>query len=196
MGSSKCQRCGHNILAYEKGVHLQSKPVEELLCTDCFNNEMAVICDVQLEDIETRIINIQGRGRKKHTFYISRMVFPMGISLEAIEIQNGEARGYKTSVKGSLDCDQSELIEELMKKIKKVVSKKYIVLEKVGWEKKNCIKKDEVVGRIEWDEKHRGRLPLIIVDGKEYTWEQLGEMMMSFEGWDFKLKIFESWEDL
>ncbi len=33
------------------------------------------------------------------------------------------------------------------------------------------------------------------VDRKEYTWDELGEMMMTFEGWDFKLKIFESWEE-
>jgi len=52
-----------------------------------------------------------------------------------------------------------------------------------------------VAGRIEWDEQYEGRLPLVIIDGKEYTWEELGEMLMSFEGWDFKLKIFENWEE-
>ncbi len=43
---------------------------------------------------------------------------------------------------------------------------------------------------------YEGSLPLVIIDGKEYTWEELGEMLMSFEGWDFKLKIFENWEDM
>ena len=52
-----------------------------------------------------------------------------------------------------------------------------------------------LAGRIEWDEQYEGRLPLVIIDGKEYTWEELGEMLMSFEGWDFKLKIFENWEE-
>ncbi|MBS4022876.1 MAG: hypothetical protein KGZ79_10740 [Dethiobacter sp.] len=120
----------------------------------------------------------------------------MGISLEATEIQEGEPKGYKTSVRGDLDCDQAKLSEKLLKKTRKVVSRKYIEVRKVDWEKRNSIKNDEVAGRIEWDEQHGGRLPLVIIDGKEYSWEELGEMMMSFEGWDFKLKIFESSEDV
>jgi hypothetical protein len=191
----QCERCNHNILPYERAIYLQDGTTRELLCTECFSKKTALLVDIELEEFSPHTIEIKGRGRSKHLFYICRMVHPMGFSLEAIEIKDGQQKGYKTSVRGDLDCDQVGLYEKLIKKTKKMVSRKYIELKSVGWEKRSLIKEDTVVGRIEWDEHHHGRLPLVIIDGKEYTWEELGVMLMTFDGWDFKLKILEDWED-
>jgi hypothetical protein len=30
-----------------------------------------------------------------------------------------------------------------------------------------------------------------VIDGHEITWEQFGRMLMSFEGWQFKLEIHD-----
>jgi hypothetical protein len=30
-----------------------------------------------------------------------------------------------------------------------------------------------------------------VIDGQEITWEQFGRMLMSFEGWQFKLEIYD-----
>ena len=35
---------------------------------------------------------------------------------------------------------------------------------------------------IEWDPETEGGLPLLIVDGRTFTWDQIGHMMMTFEG--------------
>jgi len=189
-----CEKCGYTILDYEKTFYLHGKKTEEILCSECFSRQMAESANVQLEEkIKPHTIEISGTGGKKHLFYIHRIVFPMGIFLEATEIREGEAEGYKTAVKGDLDCDQTMLFEKLKNRIKKLVSQKYI--EETEWGNRNSIKNSEVAGRIEWDEQYEGRLPLVIIDGKKYTWEELGEMLMSFEGWDFKLKIFENWEE-
>ena len=49
---------------------------------------------------------------------------------------------------------------------------------------------DETVrGRIEWDDSEDGRVPLIVVDGREISREDFGRMLMTFEGWQFKLEI-------
>ena len=37
-------------------------------------------------------------------------------------------------------------------------------------------------GVIEWDPETEGALPLLIVDGRPFTWDQIGRMMMTFEG--------------
>jgi hypothetical protein len=49
---------------------------------------------------------------------------------------------------------------------------------------------------IEWDDAHDGRVPLLIIDGREITWEEFGRMMMSYEGWQFKLSIADKSEEL
>jgi hypothetical protein len=46
-----------------------------------------------------------------------------------------------------------------------------------------------VQGRIEWDEPQDGRLPHVVVDGREITWDELGEMLMAIEVSPFRLQI-------
>jgi hypothetical protein len=47
-----------------------------------------------------------------------------------------------------------------------------------GWQ---LTERHRLVGRIEWDPDSDVRLPLVI-DGKAFTWEQVGHMLMTFEG--------------
>jgi hypothetical protein len=35
------------------------------------------------------------------------------------------------------------------------------------------------------------RTPLLVIDGREITWEQFGKMLMTFEGWQFKLQLLD-----
>lgn len=44
-------------------------------------------------------------------------------------------------------------------------------------------------GRIFWDENEDGRLPMLVIDGREISWEEFGRMVRSFEGWQFKLPL-------
>jgi hypothetical protein len=53
-----------------------------------------------------------------------------------------------------------------------------------------------VRGRVEWDDARNGRVPLLIIDGREIGWEEFGGMLMSFEDWQFKLTIRDKSEEL
>jgi len=47
-----------------------------------------------------------------------------------------------------------------------------------GWQvgREQCL-----VGRIEWDSGTNGRVPLLVIDGRPFTWEDVGRMLMTFE---------------
>ena len=61
----------------------------------------------------------------------------------------------------------------------------------------NAIADDGVVrARIEWDDAQDGRLPLLVIDGREIDWDQFGRMLMSYEGWQFKLTLADKSEEL
>jgi hypothetical protein len=34
-----------------------------------------------------------------------------------------------------------------------------------------------------------GRTPLLLIDGWEVSWEEFGRMLMTFEGWQFRMEI-------
>ena len=53
-----------------------------------------------------------------------------------------------------------------------------------------------VRGRITWDSAEDGHVPLLVIDGREVTWDQFGRMLMTFEGWQFKLEIRDKSEEI
>jgi hypothetical protein len=53
-----------------------------------------------------------------------------------------------------------------------------------------------VCGRIEWDESEGGRVPLLVIDGQEVSWDEFGRMLMSFEGWQLRVIIRDRSEEV
>ena len=49
-----------------------------------------------------------------------------------------------------------------------------------------------VRGRIDGDYSGTERTPVVIVDGREISWAAFGEMLLTFEGWQFKLDIVDN----
>ena len=41
-----------------------------------------------------------------------------------------------------------------------------------------------------------GHPPLIVIDGKEIRWDEFGRMLMTYEGFNFKLEIFDRSEEM
>jgi len=50
------------------------------------------------------------------------------------------------------------------------------------------------VGRIEADVESDMRLPVVAIDRREFSWDQLGRMLMSFEGFNLELRVRDSIE--
>ncbi len=48
---------------------------------------------------------------------------------------------------------------------------------------------------LECDEDY-GHPPLIVIDGKEIRWDEFGRMLMTCEGFNFKLEIFDRSEEM
>jgi hypothetical protein len=85
------------------------------------------------------------------------------------------------------------LLGQLIQKIRRALSTKHLVDGQFGLQ----IADDRVVrGKIEWDVDQDGRVPLLVIDGREITWDEMGRMLMSFEGWQFKLTVADKSDEL
>ena len=49
----------------------------------------------------------------------------------------------------------------------------------------------KVRGRFNWDDETNGTLPLLVINGKAVTWDDFGQILMTYEGWQFKLEIYD-----
>ena len=110
------------------------------------------------------------------------------VSLEAFEVFDGNPAGYQFQIIGDPNEDIFSLLGRLIEKIRRRLAKAHITQdERHGLQ----IVDTTVRGRIDSDESFVDRTPLIIVDGREISWEQFGQMLMTFEGWQFKLEIID-----
>jgi hypothetical protein len=148
--------------------------------------------EVDLEQlIETfSLKDCQGISR---TFYVERRIHPTGIYLEAAE--NIEF-GYKFAVHGELNSNQPELLNKLIEKARKGIGKQYLETKVFpSRQAYNTISNSQITGLIEYDETSK-ESPLVIIDGKPFTWEEVGKMLMAYEGFQIKLMMYDITDDV
>ena len=128
-----------------------------------------------------------------HEFYFRTNLCPTGVALDAFELRNGEPAGYYFQIIGDPEDDLLVLLGRLIEKMRRALSVQHLKDGDYGLQ----IADDGVVrARIEWDDAQDGRLPLLVIDGREIDWDQFGRMLMSYEGWQFKLTLADKSEEL
>ncbi|OLO42391.1 hypothetical protein BTR23_04000 [Alkalihalophilus pseudofirmus] len=186
---SMCNHCkkleAKIILTYEQET--------QHLCFRCYNKMMEEELGMELES-QPDSFSVTDFAVVSRSFVITSRLNPMGIYLEAEE--NNTEDGYKFAVYGELDCNQSELFNQLLNKVMRGVSKSYLTITAFpNGQQIESIVEDKVIGRLDYDETNEDT-PLVIVDGKAYTWEQLGRMVSTFEGFQFQLKMVDMTDDV
>jgi hypothetical protein len=154
------------------------------MCNRCLNENMAraIGLDFQHHDFEPfRIVDCQG---KSHEFHFTRM------SISAFEVRRGERAGYEFQAIDGPENDQLVLLGRLIEKIRRALAVKYLEDTPEG----RRIAEFVVQGAVEWDEYNDG-VPLMIIDGREITWDEFGRMLMTYEGWQFRLEIRDKSEE-
>ena len=84
-----------------------------------------------------------------------------------------------------------------MERIRRTLATKYLEEGQGGLQ----IKDMEVKGTIEADMSDESdlwgsRMPMLVIDGRDVSWEEFGQMLMTFEGFQFKLEIVDKSDDL
>jgi hypothetical protein len=51
-------------------------------------------------------------------------------------------------------------------------------------------------GTVDSDPDEDHRVPMVVIDGREISWDELGRMVAAFEGWQFKLEFRDRSEEV
>lgn len=134
------------------------------------------------------------RGELHEFYFRTRLLGSSGISLDAFELRNEEPHGYNFQIIGDpKNDDLLALLGRLVERIRRALSVQNLKDGDYGLQ----IADDGVVrGRIGWDAAQDGRLPLLVIDGREIDWDQFGRMLMTYEGWQFKLTLADKSEEM
>lgn len=182
-----CSSCGKATPGYDTVRFKDSEHYRDL-CNYCYNATMAEISGlIYFENARFDPITLVDKAGVSHTFHFRYRLFVTGVSLDAFELVNDTPAGLQFRVIGEPDMDPFELLGQITLKIKGALAIRHLEEGPYGL----CVADHGIVrGQIECDleDPYRER-PLLIIDGKEITWDQFGKILILHEGWRFKLKI-------
>ena len=183
----QCEACGRRVPGYDTVV-LSSETKSRSLCSNCFNDTMAAWHGIDFQHPTFEPLTLHDVDGVSHLFHFCSRLGGPGLAVEALEIKGGQPQGYEFQVLGKLDQDPLELFRRLYERIRRTLARKHIVDGELG----PRIGDENVVrGRITWDDESHGEVPRLVIDGKELSWEEFGRMLMTYEGFQFKLAILD-----
>lgn len=182
---SRCVICGTRFRAYE-GVSVAGRGDE---CMPCFNKETARQMGVVFDQADLQPVTLSDVDGQPHTFHVRSRLAATGHVIEAFEIKDGLPGGYRFAILGDFEADAMALFTDLYERMRRALAVKQVRRGEFGWQ----IELDQTVtGRIEADLESDPRLPIVVIDGREFGWEQLGHMLMTYEGFNLELRVRHS----
>jgi len=147
---------------------------ESHLCLECNNKIQSDNLGIELPEIARHSFILTDCDQELHLFDSEYIITPMFKLLRCFE--RGPAR-YKCEVQDSLDADYKNMFAEMIRRLNKMLSTKY--MEFGTWIDYNIYGHISVSQEKEQFE--------IIVDGKPYTWEEIGKSLRDLDGFQIKI---------
>jgi hypothetical protein len=182
-----CELCCNQVPDYDLTL-LSLRDHHKFYCSRCFNLLIANMYGLQFEHPSFDPVILCDLDGIPHTFSFRTLLYPTHISVEALEMTDGKRRGYEFQVVGSIEDGIQELFCQLSEQINEALSIKHIEDHPDGL---RIVGRGIVRGRIALDKKTDGRLPMLVIDGRDVSWEQFGQMIMWFKGCNFKMEIHD-----
>jgi len=163
------------------------------LCNRCFNEEVARSGEIDFSHVQFEPLDVPDVTGALHRFYFEVLLLGDKVSLQAFELIGGDPGGYQFQVLGDAEADLFGLMGQMVPRIRRSLERQH--LKAHSHMPGLHITERMVRGRITWDDNEDGRLPMLVIDGKEMSWDQFGRMLMTFEGWQFRLEILDRSEE-
>jgi hypothetical protein len=145
------------------------------------------------ENIRLEPIGITDCAGELHQFHFQNRLLENMVKIDGFELVDGNPDGYTFRIIGDPDDDLFVLLGKLVQKIRKTLLVKYLEDDAHHGLR---IKDMEVCGRIESDYSDADRVPVMVIDGREISWDEFGRMLMMFEGWQFRMDICDRSDEL
>ncbi len=175
-GRRQCGLCGKVLRPYDS---ISVTDVGER-CYRCFNEELADRRGIAFDNTPIAPIVVADADGVRHRFEIRSMLVGTGHAMCAREIGSRDAAGgYRFEILGDLEANAQDLFKLLRERIRQGLSVRHVQETEHGW---RLTPAHRLRGVIEWDRETDGAAPLLIVDGRTFTWDQIGGLLMTFEG--------------
>ena len=190
----RCARCGQITPSYEIVNYGSIEQGYKQVCYQCLNKEMAEAIGLEgFEHVRFEPVGLTDCAGEVHEFHFRTNLFGPGVAIDAFELRDGHPAGYQFQIIGDPEDDVLVLLGRLIQKVRRALAAKHLTDGQYGLQ---IADRRVVRGKIEADIAQDDRVPLLIIDGREITWDEFGRMLITFEGFQFKLMLADKSEEL
>ena len=184
-----CAQCGSERPAYDIVHYGTGGGSYRDLCTACVNFSLAERAGLEdfAHPVFAPIRKVDGDG-VEHVFRLSYRFVGDRSFLEAFEVIDGRPGGYEIAVMGDAEEAPQALHEKLLDRITRRLATKDLERDVGGGLQ---IRDRTVRAGISCDLDADLRRPMLVIDGREVDWDAFGTMLMTFEGWQFRMEIVD-----
>jgi hypothetical protein len=187
-----CEQCNCEVKPFE-GVHLTVADGSVFLCSKCYNQRAAEYAGVDFTHVSFEPESFKDTDGQEHVFHFTTHLFGDRISMEAVEkMEDDDVEGYRFCLIGDVEGgvpNVFNLFGQLIARIKRGLSRKH--LEHGNYGRDQITDEGVVRGHITSDIKTSSRLPILVIDGHEVSWHDFGDMVMTYEGFNFRLELID-----
>jgi hypothetical protein len=170
-----CEACSTAVPAYDGVSHGSIEQGYRELCNRCFNAEVASVLGLaRFENVRLHPVVMADCAGERHEFHLRMRLLGSRAVLDAFELTAGAPGGYQFQVLGKPGDEPLSLLGQLIGRMRRSLSVKHLVRSEHGTQ----IADQTVCGRIEWDESEDSRVPMLVIDGQEVSWNELGRMLI------------------
>ncbi len=156
-----------------------------VLCEGCLDRQLSAATGWPRLPPPPRPKIVVGPDGQRHLIQYRLLRMPGGITAVAEERVAPGRAGYRLEVTADHRDDPAPLLEKIRHAIRSAVGHPCLELdERNEW----TLVGDEVAGRLTEDENPYS-LPHVVIDGRLLTWDEFGELLSSFTGWSFHLRL-------
>ena len=191
---NKCDSCSTDLKPHGSIFIGLGQESQQHLCFNCYNDMMADYLNIDFETIAFDDIDLDDSDGVIHRFSFYTHIAGDNAGMEAIEQKDDESQGYQFYVISDVEEDLLVLYKKLYERMKRCLSQKHI--EESDNNPYRFTDRDTVRGYVAYDpNKGEDDIPMVVIDGKEITWLEFGKMVSTYEGFNFKLEIFDKTEE-
>lgn len=110
-----------------------------------------------------------------------------------IDLHPNVTQVSRNSISGDAEDDLFALFAKLVERLRRELQRRHI--ERGDLTRYQITNGDTLRGRITKDDDTNGEIPRLVIDGKELSRHEVEKMLMTYEGFHFKLEIFERSEE-
>ena len=187
-----CESCGSEVPGYDIVNCGSIEHGYRELCNQCFNAEVASAQGLEsFENLRFDPIVMTDCAGEEHEFHFRTRLLGAVVAVDVFEVKRGQPAGYQFQIVDDSEVELVSLLGRLIERMRRSLSVKDLVPN----DQQLQIADKTARGRIEWDESKHERMPLLVIDGRDVSWEEFGRMLMTFEGWQFRMEIRDRSEE-